>query len=195
MTDQTVDMRAEILNQARTLFARYGFRKCTTEDISSACGLTKAALYHYFESKNEIFSEVVNRESIILMHDLREAIGARSNPIDKLRAFFLTRFEKIKQLMNLYRISVAQAKELVPVAEEARKRFFEQELRMLEEIFQDGIAGGTFRKIRSSLVARALIAAFKGIEAHFLLHEQAVTVNEAMEEILDVMCYGLETES
>jgi AcrR family transcriptional regulator len=188
------DRKEQILNEARSLFTRHGFRKCTTGDISSACGLTKAALYHYFESKEQIFSEVVHRESILLINQVREAIESVDSPIDRLRTFILTRFKAIKELLNLYRISQVTGRELIPVAEDSRNRFFKQESELLISILQEGIKKGEFRKVRVKLVARTVIAAFKGIESYFLLTEDEQTLTDAMEETLDIFCYGLAME-
>ena len=188
------DRKEQILNEARSLFTRHGFRKCTTEDISSACGLTKAALYHYFESKEQIFSEVVRRESILLMNQVREAVESVDSPIDRLRMFILTRFKTIKELLNLYRISQTTGRELIPVAEDSRNRFFKQESELLVSILKEGIKKREFRKVRVELVARTVIAAFKGIESYFILTEDEKTLTDAMEETLNVFCYGLAME-
>ncbi len=191
MGGEPKDRKEQIIKEARALFSRLGFRKCTTEDIASACGLTKAALYHYFRNKEQIFTEVVNREGSLLVSEIRKAIDAHSSPEDRLRAFIMTRFEKIKSLLNLYRISQAMGRELLPAAEECRTKFFEQESEMLVAILKDGVKKGEFRKIRADLVARTVIAAFKGIESYFLLSEDTQTVAEAMQETLSIFCNGL----
>lgn len=191
MGGEPKDRKEQILTEARSLFSRLGFHKCTTEDIASACGLTKAALYHYFKNKEQIFTEVVNRESSLLVNDIRKAIEPHSNPVDRLRAFIMTRFERIKSLLNLYRISQSTARELLPAAEEFRTKFFDQEAEMLVSILQEGVKTGVFRKIRVVLVARTVIATFKGIESYFLLTEDTQTVAEAMQETLNIFCNGL----
>ncbi|MBW2702067.1 MAG: hypothetical protein JRF33_14720 [Deltaproteobacteria bacterium] len=82
-------------------------------------------------------------------------------------------------------------RELLPAAEECRTKFFEQESEMLVAILKDGVKKGEFRKIRADLVARTVIAAFKGIESYFLLSEDTQTVAEAMHETLSIFCSGL----
>ncbi len=191
---ESKDRKEQILTEARALFSRLRFRKCTTEDIASACGITKAALYHYFKNKEQIFTEVVNREGSLLIREIRKAVDSRSNPTDRLRAFIMTRFEKIKNLLNLYRISQATGRELLPAAEACRTKFFDQEARMLVSILQEGVKIGEFRKIRAGLVARTVIAAFQGIESYFLLSEDTQTVAEAMQETLSLFSHGLVEE-
>src|ERR1700685_3695152 len=83
--------RREILLGAARAFARRGFDATNMDQIAHACGLAKGHIYHYFRSKEEIFTEIridsVNRliESItavapLAQHDpelaLRKAIAA-----------------------------------------------------------------------------------------------------------------------
>lgn len=53
------DTRLRILKTASTLFAQRGFAGTSIRDISDELGLTKAALYYHFTSKEEILAELV----------------------------------------------------------------------------------------------------------------------------------------
>ena len=48
------ETRVAILAAAETIFARYGFRKTTVDDIAKEAGLSRATVYLYFASKEEI---------------------------------------------------------------------------------------------------------------------------------------------
>jgi AcrR family transcriptional regulator len=54
--DETAHARTRdrILDAARSLFASEGFHAASMNDVAKACELTKASLYHYFESKQAI---------------------------------------------------------------------------------------------------------------------------------------------
>jgi AcrR family transcriptional regulator len=52
-----------ILQHARHLFAAKGFAETSMDDIAQACGIQKASLYHYFDSKQRILQEMVNLEN------------------------------------------------------------------------------------------------------------------------------------
>lgn len=49
--EQTVE---KILNAAAALFAEKGYAHTTLQDIIDATGLSKGAVYHHFQSKEEI---------------------------------------------------------------------------------------------------------------------------------------------
>lgn len=73
---QDVTSRTRILEAATTLFARYGFKRTTMEDIASESGLSRASLYVQFRNKEDIFRE--------LARDLHEdAIAHASAALDR----------------------------------------------------------------------------------------------------------------
>lgn len=55
--------RALIRDAAKTIFAEHGIDAVSVRQIASAAGYTTGAIYTYFESKNELYAEVL-RESL-----------------------------------------------------------------------------------------------------------------------------------
>jgi AcrR family transcriptional regulator len=54
------DTRARILDAARTEFARSGYERASLGDIARAAGITSRALYHYVDSKPQLFAAVTD---------------------------------------------------------------------------------------------------------------------------------------
>jgi AcrR family transcriptional regulator len=52
--------KGHILKESQRLFAKQGFSAVSMQDIAKAVGVKKASLYYFFESKDHIFSEVMN---------------------------------------------------------------------------------------------------------------------------------------
>ncbi|MFM2399468.1 MAG: hypothetical protein RL341_1625 [Pseudomonadota bacterium] len=57
----------EILDRAGEAFAREGFPSASMASIAKACGASKARLYHYFDTKEAILFELLNRYTQSLM--------------------------------------------------------------------------------------------------------------------------------
>lgn len=80
------EIREKILRSAAKLFAEKGFSTATIVDLATACGSSRGALYHYFDSKEEILGRILG-EHVSTMLDELESIGeARLDPEDHLRA-------------------------------------------------------------------------------------------------------------
>jgi AcrR family transcriptional regulator len=56
-----------ILDQAQQLFFAHGYHGVSIRDIVQACGLSNAALYHHFGSKQNLFVEVFKEYVAILV--------------------------------------------------------------------------------------------------------------------------------
>jgi AcrR family transcriptional regulator len=57
--EQTLRTRRAILDRSRQLFATKGYAATGTEEIISALGITRGALYHQFNDKQGVFRAVV----------------------------------------------------------------------------------------------------------------------------------------
>jgi len=116
-----------IIKIAKRLFEQHGFYKTSVEDIANALNLTKASLYHYFNSKEELFQAVIRQESETLIKKLRAEINKYTSPQRKLRAYFIARMEYLKDLISLYQLTRTASQELLPLVEEERHRFIDTE--------------------------------------------------------------------
>lgn len=55
--------RAEILDGARTAFAKYGYAGATVARLEAATGLSRGAIFHYFGSKQDLFVQLSVEEN------------------------------------------------------------------------------------------------------------------------------------
>ncbi len=96
--------RAEILNAARTVFAKRGFALGIMDAIAKEAGVAKGTLYLYFRSKDEIYRAVLDHDmkslKEITLGRLDEARGLK----EKIRAFALVRLERAEANKEFFRI-------------------------------------------------------------------------------------------
>jgi AcrR family transcriptional regulator len=58
-TGHRPEVRKRIVNSARRLFNRHGFDNVTLDAIMAGAGLTRGGFYSYFESKSDLYAEVL----------------------------------------------------------------------------------------------------------------------------------------
>jgi len=72
----------QILDEALDLFIKQGYEKTSLSDISKQIGITKPAIYYYYESKDELVLAVLIRfldqMEQSLYHILHQEQSARS---------------------------------------------------------------------------------------------------------------------
>ena len=82
VTQEHLDARRqEILDGARRAFAEHGYEGATVARLEEATGLSRGAIFHYFENKNDLFVELAMEMNtrfgdILLEQGLAEAFRA-----------------------------------------------------------------------------------------------------------------------
>src|ERR1700680_4142887 len=56
--------RKRILDAAMEVFARFGYRRASMDQVAEAAGLTRQAVYHHFKNKEALF-----RAAVEALHD------------------------------------------------------------------------------------------------------------------------------
>ncbi len=77
--------RDEILNTAARCFADRSYPAASMNDIAAACGTSKARLYHYYDSKEAILFDLLDRytRGLLLLVAQVEATAQRRNLDDR----------------------------------------------------------------------------------------------------------------
>lgn len=96
--------KEDILNGARELFERFGFKKTTMEDIARQVGKSKSALYYYYKTKEEIFEAVILRDIEASQMLVAEAVKKEGSATSRFRVLFTTLLEDVKQKANKFGI-------------------------------------------------------------------------------------------
>lgn len=83
----SADTREAILDGARTLFGERGYGPVTNKDLAAAAGITTGALYHYVESKLDLYLSV--------HHDMQERIYDRFQEAEASESTFIGKLEAV----------------------------------------------------------------------------------------------------
>ncbi|RLJ98880.1 TetR/AcrR family transcriptional regulator [Ruegeria conchae] len=79
------DKRARILKSAARVFAQEGFDRASMSQLARECGISKANIYHYYDSKDAILFDILDS----YLRQLRDQICGldleRQAPADRLR--------------------------------------------------------------------------------------------------------------
>ncbi|HEY3382494.1 MAG TPA: TetR/AcrR family transcriptional regulator [Vicinamibacterales bacterium] len=188
-----VARQEQIRTRAREIFARHGYRKTTIEDIGKACGLGKAALYHYFSSKEEIFAAVVRAEGDKVLAQIRAAVGAAGDPRAKLVAALRTSFRAVSARVGeiIENKGAAELRESLPLAARYLQHLLDEEVEILRKILAEGARRGVFKKISSPSVPLLIISGLRGVESHLLDFEDPPQLDDAIDAILELFLEGL----
>jgi AcrR family transcriptional regulator len=150
--------RADILAIAARCFSTKGFVGTTTRDIARAIGITEAALYRYFPSKEAIYTAILDAR--MEATDPIAALEGAARAGDDVAVFgglALSLLESVEHDPTFLRLLLYSALE----GHELARPFQEKRIRRLREFLagyiQRRIADGAFRDHDPALAARAFV--------------------------------------
>jgi AcrR family transcriptional regulator len=151
-------VETELLERAAGLFAERGFNRTTLQDVADTVGLTRAALYHYFDSKEVLLTTLVEGITTARVADLKkirldESLSATEKLAGVTRAMALN----VATHAARFRLLLLSENEL-PVELAARHaRGRRETLKQLVELFEEGCATGAFKPVDAHVGAFALL--------------------------------------
>ncbi len=114
---QHVERREQLLLVARGIFAERGFQSTTMDDIAKEAGFTKPILYQYFDSKTDLYHEIVTQTAQKLLSSLDAAVSSVESPRTKIEVAFRVYFEMVVTETDAFRILFIHAHEGQTAAE------------------------------------------------------------------------------
>src|SRR5215510_6748159 len=149
--------RAEICRTAAQIFRDRGFDATSVSDIARALGLTKAGLYHYFESKEALLFEIMTYGLERVRSEVVLPVRAISDPEERLRQILL----RHARITTDGRGAVAHLGDEIRALPPAARRQIEEKMRYYVEMIRDTLveikAAGRLRDIDPMVAAFSLL--------------------------------------
>jgi len=98
------ERRALLLTVATKLFAESGFQSTTMDDIAKEAGFTKPILYQFFDSKTDLYKEIVADVAQELIDQLARAVASADTPRSKIEGAFRVYFELVVSDPDAFRV-------------------------------------------------------------------------------------------
>lgn len=100
---QLVD--AEIYTVATKLFSEKGYASTSLQDIADAMGLSRPALYHYVDSKEDILARLVEEFTESKVHEHAAILSdATLDPLEKLRQVVTSTVSTVAEHPDRFRL-------------------------------------------------------------------------------------------
>lgn len=160
--------RKKLIDIARQLFAKNGVANTTMNDIAVASGKGRRTLYTYFNSKEEVYSAVIESELERLSDKLDEVAAMKMRPLDKVIELIYTHLIMIRETVVRNGNLRAEFFRNIWMVEKVRKKFDDYEIDLFRKVYQEGKADGEFDIDDVNLVADITHYCIKGLEVPFI---------------------------
>jgi AcrR family transcriptional regulator len=188
---QKDEAKAKIVEIAREIFTRFGFKKTTMEEIAIASRKGKSSIYYYFNSKEDVFKAVVEREAEEMREELLTQVLNIEDPIDRLKAYISFRMKKLKELSNYYAALKSEYLSHLEFVERVRKNYDQEEIKAVKQILEDGVKNEQFVVDDPSLSAVAIVTAMKGLEVPLFLSKEKGNMESRIDNLINFLFYGI----
>lgn len=193
------DRREQIIDAAMRVFAQKGFARATNKDIAKEAGITAGLIYHYFASKEDLLTTVVEtRTPLQLLNTISPQAFAM--PPEQFFRFLLAQVLRIvedEKFVNLIRVVLSELlhgenqyfMQLIPTV-------LGRALSFLGSYIETKVAAGELRPVEdATAVAQVIMGSMIG----FLLRRQILrdpaalmyTQEQVVELIVDTTLRGL----
>ena len=180
--------RGRIIESAKKLFAEQGYQKTTVMDISKQAGLSEAALYEYFQGKEDLLLTIPDLWVSELIKDLNEQLFGIKGAFNKLRKYLWWYLRRIEE-------APLDAK-IVYLFLKTNANFMNTEVysnvkilySYLIEIFEEGRTSGEMKPDLNPYFARIIfIGTMEHIVTRWLLKDMSYSLFENLEDTFDLM--------
>lgn len=181
---QAQERREQLLDVALKLFGEVGVRGTTIKMLAEKAGVSQGLIYHYFESKEDLLRQVVDRNAMLgeMEQVLRTLAGRPAVEVlpeigQRFYELLLSRREVVWIIFRELHNEPAVAAEI----ERNRQRC----VQLLAEYLNSRVEAGELRPHRSEVAARSFLAVL------FMMHLTGLPSDDFIDGFADCLLKGI----
>ncbi|MCX5514420.1 TetR/AcrR family transcriptional regulator [Kaistia algarum] len=152
--EQKARRPTQILDAAFEEFVAKGFSATRLEDIADRVGVTKGTIYVYFETKEELFSEMIRHISNPIEELLRDSMDLTGSCVGRLQNLLTLLYERVsddRHTRELVRLVISEGMRFPPVVAHHHDELIEPLFNLTQALLDEGVATGEFRDAPAAL--------------------------------------------
>ena len=151
----------DLYRESLKLFATFGYKKTTIEDVADKLNMTKGNLYFYVKNKQILYENTINWALSKWQESVGKEIDKESTPALKFRAMAESSMAYIESNKPLRKLLINDPD--IFTLEESRDRFplaNKAAIEIIKDILQQGIDDGSFYPMEVEETARYLFSVY-----------------------------------
>lgn len=181
----------QIKEAALRLFSEKGFHNTTITQISEAAELGKGTIYWYWKSKEELAFSLVEdmlKDFVRLIEGARDGDGAARERFERMVAEVAELYyRETEYLRLLWKFRVDRSYIFSEDYTGKVASYYVRMRKALEDMLEQGIREGEFRKMDTRRMAFILLGIAEGLELEWLENEEELSMREALVEIMGIV--------
>ncbi len=186
------EQKERIAEAATDIFIEKGYKGTSLQDIAQSVGITKAGIYHYFKTKEEILYYILvthDKANIKAFQEIRHHIEHSDMDDTTILKTIIRAYAKLStERQNINLLGLRERDQLTG---ERREDYRKNQQGILSDLKTDI---GTIQNIKKSLDLNTIIFMVISVSAWFgYWHKEdgKLTLEEAIEQSIDIICHGV----
>jgi len=145
MSTNYENKRVQIMDKSIPIFAQLGYNKTTLDDIAHTLNMKKNSLYYYFESKEDLFRALLEREAERIFEEQEQLLNGEPTYEMKLRVmidYILGLHSSRDKTLKSFRIKAFY--DIMDFLKEEIEELRKKQRILFSDILQKGIDSGEF---------------------------------------------------
>ncbi len=186
------DIKLNLINEARVIFAKNGYNKATVDNIAKSAGKGKSTFYYYFSSKEEIFKSVIEQEANLFRAKILESISIEANASIKIKKYITTRLVIFNELINLFRAISDNDIERLSFIDDIRNKYEKEQINIIKIVLLDANDRGELDLNDVDLVAETIAVILKGLEYNMAFNPKEMSeIENRVSKVIDLIYKGI----
>ena len=186
------EVREQLVQAARQVFVRYGYKKTALDDIARESRKGKSTIYYYFKSKDEIFKAVIDAEAKIRAKTIDDQISILEDPQLKLKTYVYVRMLTLKKVGNYYEAIKNDLLDNLYFVNSFRNNHFDAEINLVKDLLLEGIEKGVYTIQNPELTAKTIVTLLQGFEVPLILKNLSdEELQKSVDEMLNILFFGI----
>lgn len=187
------EIKSIIINAATQYFSKFGFYKTTMDEIAKHIHKAKGVLYYHFNSKEELFNEVLKQELETVKSELLKIVNENDDSLIMLKNYIFTRLDLLHKALNYHETLKADFFEKYHFVEEVREDFAKFDKGKVHFIISRGQKEGTLNISDINSTVNIVLMVLNSIEIPLFLQDKYSEYIDAGEELADLIIKGLKS--
>jgi AcrR family transcriptional regulator len=187
--------REEFLTAALAVFARKGFHNSSVDEIVAKAGRSKGGFYHHFQSKDQLYLELVDQmleaSTAKLVQGMQAGDSVRNILMSLVASFepVMTNAERMRAMTD-FQFQALRSPEIAAIMKHIHKKL----LGALAGLFRSAVERGELRgEFDAETVADLMLSSGRGIVINSLISDEATRIPERLHAFIRIQMRALET--
>jgi len=180
--------KEEIIRVAANLFSQKSYHDVTMDQIAEKVGVAKGTIYLYFESKENLYLEILEETYEEIESILEKEIAKKDPAPQKLKKMLMLIFKFYLENLDVLRILSRDETHLIREHYEFTEHWRVKGVRFYQKILEKGINEGSFRPVNTELTALIIFGLVRSVM--FFYHTDK-SAGEIAEEIFSTISEGI----